>query len=119
MEGKAVARYIRVSPRKARRVVDLIRGKHIEEARRILALSRYAASAPVRKLLDSAAANAGRNPGVIPENLFVAGAQVDEGPTLRRFRPRAQGRATRIDKRTSHITIVLDQMEGVVGGPES
>lgn len=119
-EAKASARFVRISPRKARRVVDLIRGKHIEEARRILTFSGYGATSTVRKVLDSAAANAGQAPGVIPENLFVSKAFVDEGPTLRRFRPRALGRATRIDKRTSHITIVVEQpdVEGAFGGTE-
>lgn len=105
-----------MSPRKARRVVDLIRGKHVQEARRILRLSPYGANRVVSKTLESALANAEQTPGVVPENLFVTGAFVDEGPTLRRYRPRALGRATRINRRTSHITVVVGTE--VTGGPE-
>ena len=112
MEATARARFIRVSPRKARRVVDLIRGVPVSEARRILALSNLGATTPVRKALDSAVANAERNPGVVPENLVVSRIFVDEGPTLRRWRPRALGRATRVRKRTSHITVVVETPEG-------
>ena len=107
MEAMAIAKFVRVSPRKARRVADLIRGKHVNEARRILQFSTLGATVPLRKALDSAVANAEHTPGVVPENLFVMRAFVDEGPTLRRFRPRALGRATRIRKRTSHITVVV------------
>lgn len=112
MEGRATLRYVRVSPRKARRVVDLIRGRHVEEARRILRFSPLGASRDVAKLLDSAVANAEQNPGVVAQNLVVDRAWVDEGPTLRRWRPRAYGRATRIRKRTSHVTLVVKQLEG-------
>jgi large subunit ribosomal protein L22 len=118
MEARAVAKFVRVSPFKARRVVDLIRGKHVDEARRVLSHSPYAATRPVRKLLASAVANAGQKPGVVPENLFVVRAYVDEGPTLRRWRPRAQGRATRIRKRTSHITVVVGSTEEVSVGAQ-
>jgi large subunit ribosomal protein L22 len=118
MEAKAISRYARIAPRKARRVVDLIRGKHVDEARRILALSTFGPNTQVAKTLESAVANAQRNPAVVPENLFVVQASVDEGPTLRRFRPRAMGRATRIDKRTSHITVVVGQAEEVPDGAE-
>src|ERR671918_2029896 len=107
MEAMAIAKFVRVSPRKARRVADLIRGKHVNEARRILQFSTLGATVPLRKALDSAVANAEHTPGVVPENLFVMRAFVDEGPTLRRFRPRALGGATRIRKRTSHITVVV------------
>jgi large subunit ribosomal protein L22 len=107
IEARAIARFVRVSPRKARRVADLIRGKHVTEARRILQLSTLGATVPLRKALDSAVANAEHTPGVVPENLYVTRAFVDEGPTLRRFRPRALGRATRIRKRTSHITVFV------------
>lgn len=112
MEGRATLRYVRVSPRKARRVVDLIRGRHVEEARRILRFSPLGASRDVAKLLDSAVANAERTPGVVTQNLVVERAWVDEGPTLKRWRPRAYGRATRIRKRTSHITVVVRPLEG-------
>ena len=111
MEAKARARYVRITPRKARRVIDLVRGRHVEEARRILRFSPLGAAKTVGKLLDSAVANAEQHPGVIPENLLVKSAFVDEGPTLKRFRPRAYGRATRVRKRTSHITLVVESIE--------
>jgi large subunit ribosomal protein L22 len=110
MEAKATVKYIRTSPRKMRRTVDLIRGQHVEEARRILRLSTLGASRDIAKLLDSAVANAEQRPGVIAENLLVSRAWVDEGPTLRRYRPRAYGRATRVRKRTSHVTVVVETM---------
>ncbi len=118
MEAKATVKYIRISPPKARRVVDLIRGRQVEEARRILRFSPHGASRTIAKVLDSAVANAEQVPGVIPENLIVRKAWVDEGPTLRRFRPRAYGRATRIRKRTSHITLVVTSLGEDVGGPQ-
>ncbi|MGH2683342.1 MAG: 50S ribosomal protein L22 [Actinomycetota bacterium] len=118
MEARAVAKFVRVSPFKARRVVDLIRGKHVDDARRVLSHSPYGATRPVRKLLESAVANAGQKPGVVPENLFVVRAYVDEGPTLRRWRPRALGRATRVRKRTSHITVVVGTTEEVSIGAQ-
>ena len=93
-----------------RRVVDMIRGQHVAEARRILRFSPLGATHDVEKLLDSAIANAEQQPGVISENLVVAKAWVDEGPTLKRFRPRAYGRATKIRKRTSHVTLVVQTM---------
>ena len=107
MEARATVKYIRTSPRKMRRVVDLIRGQHVEEARRILRFSPLGATRDVEKLLNSAVANAEQQPGVIPENLMVSRAWVDEGPTLKRFRPRAYGRATRVRKRTAHVTVVV------------
>ncbi len=103
---RAKLRYLRVSPRKTRLVVDLIRGKNVAEAINILTFTRRAASEPVRKLIESAIANAEASDANV-DRLFVATITVDEGPTLRRFRPRAMGRATRINKRTSHITCVL------------
>ena len=115
MQAKATAKYIRISPRKARRVVDLIRGRHVAEARRILRFSPLGASHTVEKVLNSAVANAEQSPGVIPENLVVRTGWVDEGPTLKRFRPRAYGRATQIRKRTSHITVVVETLEEPVG----
>jgi large subunit ribosomal protein L22 len=118
MEAKATAKYIRISPRKMRRSVDLIRGRHVEDARRILNLSALGANRTLMKLLNSAVANAEQKQA-IPENLVVARAWVDEGPTLRRFTPRAYGRATRIRKRTSHVTVVVQSMgEEVTGGTE-
>ena len=103
-------KYVRTTPRKMRRVVDLIRGEHVMEARRILRFSPLAASRDVEKLLNSAVANAEASPGVIADNLLVARAWVDEGPTLKRFRPRAYGRAARVRKRTSHVTVVVQTM---------
>ncbi|MBT2698352.1 50S ribosomal protein L22 [Neobacillus sp. C211] len=109
MQAKAVARTVRIAPRKARLVVDLIRGKQIGEAVAILNLTPKAASPIVEKVLKSAMANAEHNYEMDVNNLVVAQAFVDEGPTLKRFRPRAMGRASQILKRTSHITIVLSE----------
>ncbi len=111
METRAVARYVRVSPQKARLVVDLIRGKDVAEAQQILEYSPKAAAQVVSKVLMSALANAENNNGLSPEQLFVAKVFVDEGPTLKRWRPRAYGRPTRINKRTSHVTVILDERE--------
>jgi large subunit ribosomal protein L22 len=110
MEAKASMKYVRTTPRKMRRVVDLIRGQHVEEARRILRFSPLGASRDVEKLLNSAVANAEQSPGIVGENLLVSRAWVDEGPTLKRFRARAYGRAARIRKRTSHVTVVVRSM---------
>ena len=110
MEARASVKHIRTSPRKMRRVVDLIRGQHVEEARRILRFSPLGATRDVEKLLNSAVANAEQQPGIISENLMVSRAWVDEGPTLKRFRPRAYGRATRVRKRTAHVTLVVQTM---------
>ena len=106
-EARATMKYMRTSPRKMRRVVELIRGQHVAEAQRILRFSSLGASTDVEKLLKSAVANAEQRPGVIAENLVVARAWVDDGPTLKRYRPRAYGRATRVRKRTSHVTVVV------------
>ena len=106
---RAVAKYIRISSSKVRIVIDLIRGKSVAEARAILMNTPKAATEPVLKLLNSAVANAENNLEMAADSLYIAEAYADQGPTLRRFRPRAQGRATRIRKRTSHITIVLDK----------
>ncbi|MEG1548576.1 MAG: 50S ribosomal protein L22 [Clostridia bacterium] len=105
----AIARYVRISSRKIKIVIDLIRGKSVAEAKAILMYTPKAASEPVMKLLNSAIANAENNLDLSADNLHVAEVFANQGPTLRRFRPRAQGRATRIRKRTSHITIILDQ----------
>ena len=91
-----------------RRVVDLVRGAHVQDARRILKFSAMGASRDVEKLLNSAVANAEAIPGVIAENLVVARAWVDEGPTFKRYRPRAYGRATRVRKRSAHVTLVVE-----------
>ena len=111
MEAKAVARYVRVSPRKARIVVDLIRGKSVEDASAILKFTPRAAAEVVEKVLNSAVANAEKNLHIPAEDLYVSATFVDEGPTLKRIRPRAQGRASRINKRTSHVTVVVKQRE--------
>jgi len=107
MEARAKARYVRVTPRKARRVVDLIRGLPAEEARAVLTFAPQSASDQIGKLLASAIANAEYTGRATASSLVVSRAWVDEGPTMRRFRPRAQGRGYRINKRTSHITVVV------------
>jgi len=112
MEAKAVARHIRIAPRKVRQVVDLIRGKKVGEAEAILQFVPNAAATPIAKLLRSAVANAENNHNMNSDVLIVSAAYVDEGPTMKRIRPRAQGRADRIDKRTSHITVVVKEREG-------
>src|SRR5579875_2129467 len=107
----ARATYVRVTPMKARRVIDLIRDMPAQQALSVLQFAPQAASDPVRKVLASAIANAENNFSLDPETLIVSRAYVDEGPTLKRFRPRAQGRAYRIRKRTSHITIEVESVE--------
>jgi large subunit ribosomal protein L22 len=109
MQAKAVAKQVRIAPRKARLVVDLIRGKQVGEAVAILRHTPKAASPIVEKVLNSAIANAEHNYELEPNNLVISQAFVDEGITLKRFRPRAMGRASRINKRTSHITIVVSE----------
>ncbi len=104
---RARARYLRVAPRKARLVADQIRGLGIDEARALLDFSPRSAARDLRKLLDSAAANAENNHDLVADDLRIADVRVDEGPTLRRYRARALGRATRIDKRTSHVSVSL------------
>lgn len=104
---RAQVRYVRMSASKARQVLDLIRGKSVGQADEILALSERDAAHVIQKCLRSAVANAEHNDGLDPEELFVATCFADEGPTLRRFRPRARGRATRIRKRTCHITVIV------------
>lgn len=109
MQAKAVANTVRIAPRKVRLVIDLIRGKQVGEAIAILRHTPKAASPVVEKLLKSAMANAEHNYEMDVNNLVVSQAYANEGPTLKRFRPRAQGRASAINKRTSHITIVLSE----------
>ena len=111
MEVRATAKYVRVSPRKARIVVDLVRGKTVEQAREILAFTNRGVAETVEKTLNSAVANAEHNNNLNPNALVVKKAFVDEGPTLKRIRPRAKGSASRINKRTSHITIVVAPRE--------
>jgi large subunit ribosomal protein L22 len=103
----AVARFVRVTPMKARRVVDLVRGLDVEEALALLRFAPQAASEPVYKALESAVANAEGGEDLDRDTLVVSKVMVDEGPTMKRWRPRAQGRAARINKRTSHITVVV------------
>ena len=104
---KASARYVRVAPRKARLVADQVRGLPLDEALPLLRFSTRGAAQNIRKLLESAAANAETNHDLVADDLFIKDIHVDEGPTLRRYRPRALGRATRINKRTSHIAVAL------------
>ncbi len=104
---RASSRYVRVAPRKARLIADQVRGLHIEKARALLQFSARGAAQDIRKLIDSAAANAENNHDLIADEMRVAEITVDEGPTLKRFRPRALGRATPIHKRTSHIAVAL------------
>ena len=111
MEAKATAKYVRVSPRKARLVVDQVRGKDIARAREILRFSERAISEVVEKVLNSAVANAENNHHMRSNNLVVKAAFVDEGPTIKRIRPRAKGSASRIRKRTSHITVIVAPRE--------
>ncbi len=109
MQAKATAKMVRIAPRKARLVVDLIRGKDVGEAIAILKHTNRSASPVVEKVLKSAIANAEHNYEMDPDNLVVSEAYVNEGITLKRYRPRAQGRASKIDKRTSHITVVVTE----------
>jgi ribosomal protein L22 len=108
---KASARYVRIAPRKARLIADQVRGMHIERARALLQFSPRGAAHPIQKLINSAAANAENNHDLIGDEMRVASITVDEGPTLRRYRPRAMGRATPINKRTSHIAVALTPVE--------
>ena len=109
MEAKATLRYIRISPRKVSILCDLIRGKSVAQASAILALTPKAAAEPLAKLVKSAAANAENNHGMDPEKLDVAETYATPGPIIRRFMPRARGRAYRINKRTSHVTVVVKE----------
>jgi ribosomal protein L22 len=108
---RASARYVRIAPRKARLIADQVRGVHIEKARALLQFSPRGAAKDIHKLIDSAAANAENNHDLIGDEMRISSITVDEGPTLRRFRPRAQGRATPIMKRTSHISVTLTPSE--------
>ena len=107
----AQVRYVRLTPMKARRVVDVVRGMKADEALTLLKFAPQAASEPVGKCIASAVANAENNKRLNPSTLWISEAFVDEGPTLKRFRPRAQGRAARIRKRTSHITVIVESRE--------
>jgi large subunit ribosomal protein L22 len=107
----AVARFVRVTPQKARRVVDLVRGLEVDEALALLRFAPQAASEPVYKVIASAVANAEGVESLDRSDLVISQVRVDEGPTMKRWRPRAQGRASRINKRTSHITVVVQPRE--------
>ena len=109
MEAKAYLNYVRISPRKVSIVLDLIRGKDVKLAEAILKHTPKAACEQLLKLLKSAIANAENNNGMNPDNLYVAACYANKGPTMKRIRPRAQGRAYRIEKRMSHITVILDE----------
>jgi large subunit ribosomal protein L22 len=109
MESKAVAKYMRMSPQKVRLVADLVRGKKVQEARNILLYTRKYAAGIVANVLKSAVANAAQNPNIDENILYVKEIFVDQGPSLKRWRARAQGRAAGIKKRSSHITIILDE----------
>ena len=111
LTARATAKFVRVTPMKARRVIDLIRGKDAADALNTLRFAPQSASEPVAKVLASAIANAENNLDLDPRTLVVSTAYADEGPTLKRFQPRAQGRAFRVLKRTSHITIVLKEKD--------
>ncbi len=109
MESRASVKTVRIAPRKVRLVIDLVRGKNVGDALAILENLNKAASPVVKKLILSASANATHNFDMDESNLFIKEIRADEGPTLKRFQPRAQGRAFRINKRTSHINIVLEE----------
>ena len=109
METRAIGKYIRISPQKARLVVNMIRGKKVEEAQKILTFTRKKAAGIVEKVLKSAIANATQNPNIDEKILYVKEIFVGQGPTLKRWRARAQGRAAMIKKRMSHITVILDE----------
>ncbi len=108
MESSAVAKYIRISPRKVRLIMDELRGRKVEEALNMLSFTPQKGGRILKKLINSAVANAQQGSGVDVDKLFIYRIFADEGPTLKRFSPRAQGRATRILKRTSHLTVVLN-----------
>jgi large subunit ribosomal protein L22 len=112
LEARAQARYVRIAPRKVRIVLDLIRGKQLTEALMILKFTPKAASHLLEKLLRSAAANAENNYDMNGDALYISECYADQGPIIKRYRPRAQGRAASIHKKTSHITIILKEKEG-------
>lgn len=119
MQARAQARYVRVTPQKARRVINLIRGLPAGEAMMVLRFSPQSVSNQINKVLASAVANATNNQGVDPRNLVVSEVFVDEGPTMKRFRPRAQGRGYRIDKRTCHITVIVEPENEITPRPST
>ena len=116
--ARASVKHVRLSPYKARQVLDLIRGKHVEEARRILQFTPKAASSHIAKVLDSAVANAEHTFRADRDRLYVVRCWADEGPTLKRWQPRALGRAYRLRKRTAHITLEVEQRGGSFGSED-
>ena len=111
METKASARFMRISPRKVRLIMDQLRGRRVEEALNMLTFAPQKGARILRKLIASAVANAENNMNMDVDKLYIKRMFADEGPTLKRFRPRAMGRATRVRKRTSHLTVVLDEVD--------
>jgi len=111
MESRAVARYIRISPRKVRLIMDEIRGRRVEEALNMLTFTPYKGGRILKKLINSAVANAQQNSGVDVDKLYIYRIFADQGPSFKRFSPRAQGRATRILKRTCHLTVILNDKQ--------
>jgi large subunit ribosomal protein L22 len=111
MEAKAVAKYMRISPRKVRLIMDQVRGRKVEEALNRLSFAPQRGAFVLKKLINSAVANAEQNLNMDVDKLYIKRIFADEGPTLKRFRARAMGRATRIRKRTSHLTVILDEGE--------
>ena len=109
MEARAVARFIRISPQKARLIMDEVRGKKVDEAIRLLSFSPKRGARVLRKLINSAVANAEANKEVDVDTLYIKRVYADQGPIMKRFQPRAMGRASRIKKRTSHLTVILDE----------
>ena len=109
MEIRAKARFIRISPQKIRLIMGQVRGKKVEEALNLLSFAPQRGARILKKLLDSAVANAQQNADMAVDSLYISKVYADEGPTLKRWRPRAQGRATRIRKRTSHLTVILGE----------
>jgi large subunit ribosomal protein L22 len=109
METRAVARFVRISPRKVRLVMDEVRGKKVEDALNLLTFAPQKGARLLRKLIRSAVSNAQHNSNLDPDSLVIKSVYADEGPALKRFIPRAQGRATQIRKRTSHLTVILDE----------
>ena len=109
MEIKAVARFVRISPRKVRLIMDKIRGNKVAEALEILSFAPQKGARILKKLINSAVANAEQNSGIDVDSLYIKRLFADQGPTLKRWRPRALGRATRIRKRSSHLTVILDE----------
>ena len=109
METRAIARFVRISPQKIRLVIDQVRGKKVEEALNMLAFAPQKGAGILKKVIHSAVANAQENSGMDVDSLYISRAYADEGPTIKRWMPRALGRATRIRKRTSHITVVVDE----------